>query len=102
MKSYQELEAWKEARILVKEIYLFYDALPDSEKYALVSQLKRAAISVPTNIAEGTGRNHSRDTVQFLYIAKGSLNELETLITLALDLEFCNLEKYNQLIERII
>src|SRR5688572_8324991 len=102
MKSYQELEVWKEARILVKEIYLFCNTLPDTEKYSLISQLKRAAISVPANIAEGIGRNHSRDTLQFLYIAKGSLNELETLLTLVLDLDFCDKEIYNQLTEGVV
>jgi four helix bundle protein len=90
MKSYQELEVWKEARMLVKNIYLFTGILPVEEKFGLCSQLRRAAISVPANIAEGIGRNHSKDTVQFLYIAKGSLNELETLLMLCFDLEYCN------------
>lgn len=79
MKSYTELLVWQEAKALVKEVYLFTYDLPDSEKFGLTSQLKRAAVSVPTNIAEGIGRNTSKDAIQFLSIAKGSLNELETL-----------------------
>lgn len=79
MKSYTELLVWQEAKALVKEVYLLTYDLPDSEKFGLTSQLKRAAVSVPTNIAEGIGRNTSKDAIQFLSIAKGSLNELETL-----------------------
>jgi four helix bundle protein len=90
MLSYTELEVWKEARILVRIMYDFCKEIPDIEKFGLISQLKRAVISVPANIAEGIGRNHKKDTLQFLYISRGSLNELETLMFLAEDLNFAN------------
>ena len=102
MKSYQELEAWKEARVLVKDIYLLTIKLPSEEKFGLISQLRRAAVSVPANIAEGIGRNHSKDTLQFLFIARGSLNELETLLILSLDLDFISQESIQEIMERLI
>ena len=102
MKSYQELEVWKEARVLVKDIYLLTIKLPSEEKFGLISQLRRAAVSVPANIAEGIGRNHSKDTLQFLFIARGSLNELETLLILSLDLDFISQESIQEIMERLI
>ena len=102
MKSYQELEAWKEARVLVKDIYLLTIKLPSEEKFGLISQLRRAAVSVPANIAEGIGRNHSKDTLQFLFIARGSLNELETLLILSIDLDFISQESIQEIMERLI
>jgi four helix bundle protein len=102
MKSYTELNAWKEARSLVKTIYEFSAKFPADEKYGLTSQVRRAAVSVPSNIAEGIGRNHVKDTIQFLFIAKGSLNELETQIYLCQDLGLCSQEKANRILEHII
>lgn len=77
-KSYRELDAWKEARKMTKEIYIITKKFPDDEKFCLTQQMRRAAVSVPANIAEGVGRNHTKDTIQFLYISRGSLYELET------------------------
>ncbi len=102
MKSYTELNVWREARALVKVIYLASSTFPPEEKYGLISQLRRSAISVPSNIAEGIGRNHVKDSIQFLYIAKGSLNELETQIYLCLDLDLCTQEQTNSIFENII
>jgi four helix bundle protein len=102
MNSYTELDAWKNARKLVKTLYEFCKLFPADEKYGLSNQIKRAVISVPSNIAEGIGRNHTRDTIQFLYISKGSLNELETQIYLAFDLGFCDEQKRDLLLEDII
>ena len=78
MKSYTDLDVWKKSRELVKEIYVLTKAFPKDEMYGLSSQIKRSAVSVPSNIAEGYGRNHTKDTLQFLFIARGSLYELET------------------------
>jgi four helix bundle protein len=83
MTNYKNLEAWKKAMQLVKRIYVLLDTYPKQELYALTSQTKRAVISVPSNIAEGVGRNYKKDTIQFLHIARGSLYEVETLLNIA-------------------
>ena len=77
MTNYKKLEAWKKSMELVKEIYEITRSFPREELYALTSQIKRAAVSVPCNIAEGSGRNYKKDTIQFLHIARGSLYEVE-------------------------
>ncbi|MBD0375723.1 MAG: four helix bundle protein [Flavisolibacter sp.] len=87
MKNYKELNAWRIAMELVTEIYKLTKSYPKEELYALISQTKRAAISVPANIAEGIGRQYKKDTLQFLHIARGSLYELETLLFIALNTE---------------
>ena len=76
MKNYKQLDAWQVAMSLVKEIYLATKKYPKEELYALTSQTKRAAVSVPANIAEGLGRQYKKDTLQFLHISRGSLYEL--------------------------
>lgn len=83
MTSYQNLDVWKKAMELVNDIYLAVKSFPKEELFSLSSQIKRAAVSVPANVAEGIGRNFKKDTVQFLHIARGSLYELETLIIIA-------------------
>ncbi len=80
MTAYKNLEAWKKAMKLITEIYLITKEFPKEELYALTSQIKRAAVSIAANIAEGAGRNYKKDTIQFLHIARGSVYELETLI----------------------
>ncbi len=79
MTNYQNLEVWKKSILLVKNVYLVLKEYPKEEIYALSSQTKRAAVSVPANIAEGVGRNYKKDTIQFLHVSRGSLYELETL-----------------------
>ena len=81
--DYKELDVWNESMELVKLIYLFSANFPASEQFGLTSQIRRAAIYVPSNIAEGVGRNHTKDTLQFLYIAWGSLYEIETQLIIA-------------------
>ncbi len=72
--------------LLAKEVYQLCRQLPKEETYGLISQLKRAAVSIPSNIAEGSERNNTKEPLQFLYIAKGSLAEVETQLKLALRL----------------
>ena len=81
MSNYKKLDVWKQSMLLVKEIYLMTKKFPKEELYALTSQAKRAAISIPCNIAEGIGRNYKKDTIQFLHISGGSLYELEHCLT---------------------
>lgn len=99
--DYKELEVWKESKELVKIIYKITELLPSSEQFGLTNQIRRCAVSIPSNIAEGIGRNHAKDTIQFLFIARGSTFELETQIILAFELSFISNEDYNKSIEKI-
>ncbi len=90
MTTYQNLDVWKKTMALVKEIYLEVKSYPKEELYALTSQTKRAAISIPANIAEGIGRNYKKDTIQFLHTSSGSLYELEILLLIAVSLDLLN------------
>ncbi|MBN8864743.1 MAG: four helix bundle protein [Sphingobacteriales bacterium] len=83
MTNYKNLDAWKQGMALVELIYGITKDYPIDERYGLISQTRRAAVSVPSNIAEGLGRNHKKDTIQFLHISRGSLYELETLLEIA-------------------
>jgi four helix bundle protein len=87
-RGFAGLEVWQLARELVVGIYGISAAFPTSEQYGLTSQVRRAAVSVPCNIAEGWGRNSDGDFARFLRIARGSLNEVEALLILAGDLGF--------------
>jgi four helix bundle protein len=84
---YKDLEAWKKGMELVKHIYQLTAVFPREELFGLTSQLRRAAVSVPTNIAEGIGRNFKKDTIQFFHIARGSLYEVETLVDISVNVE---------------
>lgn len=84
--SYRELDVWKQSRLLVKNIYQLTKSFPKEEQFGLTSQMRRSAISIPSNLAEGCGRNHFKDSVQFFFVARGSLYELETQRVLAADL----------------
>lgn len=78
IKSYRDLLAWQKAVALVEAVYKVTGALPADERYGLVSQLRRAAVSIPSNIAEGHGRETTKEFTRFISIARGSLAELET------------------------
>ncbi len=88
MHNYKQLTVWQNAVELSVLIYKTTKDFPAEEKFGLVSQIRRAAVSIASNIAEGAGRNSDGEFVQFLGIAKGSLNELETQIIIANELEF--------------
>ena len=87
-KKYTELNVWIESRRLTAEIYSVTKNFPKEEQYGLSNQMRRCAVSVPSNIAEGCGRNHKKDSLQFFYISRGSLYELETQLYLSNDLNF--------------
>ena len=101
MKSYKNLDSWKKSMQLVKDIYLIVKDFPKEELYGLTSQIKRAAVSIPANIAEGIGRNYKKDTIQFLHISRGSLYELETLLNIAEMTNILKTEKFNNISENI-
>lgn len=88
IKSYEDLIAWQKAYRLVLEIYRVTRAFPDDERFGLVAQMRRAAVSIPSNIAEGWGRHSTTDYLRFLRIARGSTYELITQCRLAGDLGF--------------
>jgi four helix bundle protein len=83
---HKDLNVWKVAMELVKSIYLLTNRLPETEKFGLISQLKRASVSIPANIAEGAARNHDKENIQFCYISLGSIAEVETLLILSNEL----------------
>jgi four helix bundle protein len=83
MLTYKNLDAWKLSMQLVKDIYLLTKKFPKEEMFALTSQSKRAAVSIPSNIAEGLGRQYKKNSLQFFHIARGSMYELETLLEIA-------------------
>ena len=101
IRSYRELDVWKQARSLVKSVYQLSNNFPKPEQYGLVSQLRRAAISVPSNIAEGCGGNHYKDSLQFFFVARGSLYEIETQLILSSDLGFILEDELNKELEQV-
>jgi len=100
IKSYKGLEVWQKAMDMVMMCYQATKSFPKSEAYGLVSQLQRAAVSIPANIAEGRERKHSREFTQHLSIAYASTAELETHIQIAQRLNYINNTKTNNLLEK--
>ena len=96
--SYRDLVAWKKARVLVAEIYKVTRGFPKDELYGLTNQLRRAAVSVPSNIAEGQARYSRREFHHFLNNARGSLAEVETQLMIANDLGYLASEEANFLL----
>jgi len=82
-KPHKRLEAWKRALELVTDVYKLTGAFPAQERYALVDQMRRAAVSIPCNIAEGAARQTKKEFAQFLHVARGSLSELDTQLEIA-------------------
>ena len=98
MKTHKDLDAWKKALAFVTEIYTITRDFPLEERYGLTNQIRRAAVSIPSNIAEGAARNHDKEFVQFLYIALGSASEIETHLHIALNLAYLTKDEFEQLI----
>lgn len=88
IKSYKELTVWQKSMDLVIEIYKLTKTFPKEELYGLTSQMRRASVSIPSNIAEGAQRNHIKEYINFLYIARSSASELETQLNIAKRLNF--------------
>jgi len=104
MKSYEDLEVWKKAISLSKAIYKETTAFPAEERFGLISQTRRSAVSIASNIAEGAGRGGERDFMRFLSMARGSANELKTQLIIAYEIEMLNelaLERLTQQIDEI-
>src|SRR5947208_12174824 len=101
LRSYQELIGWKKGIELVTDVYRLTQKFPKQEIYGLTSQIRRAAVSIPSNIAEGQGRMSRGEFKQFLGHARGSVFELESQVLIARNLGYLNLEDAAALIERI-
>lgn len=99
IRSYRDLEIWKKSRILVTHIYKTTKTFPKEELYGLASQLRRAAISVPSNIAEGKSRRSTKEYMRFLDIAYGSISEVETQLYIAFDLGYITQEMLDPFLE---
>jgi four helix bundle protein len=88
MKSHKDLDVWKRSIEFVTLIYKITKNFPKEEIYGLTNQIRRAAVSIPSNIAEGAARNHSKEFLQFLFISLGSISELETQIIISENLKY--------------
>lgn len=100
--DYTELDVWKYSRNLVKEVYLLTKLFPKEELYTLTNQIRRSVVSIPSNLAEGIGRQSNKETIQFLYIAKGSLQETETQLYLSFDLGYISETDLNSILQKIV
>ncbi len=101
MITHKDLDIWKEGIKLVEKIYKLTENFPDNEKFGIVLQMQRSAVSIPTNIAEGAARQSIKEFIQFLYIALGSLSELETLLIITDKLNYVAKKEYNEIFEEI-
>ena len=99
--DYTRLHVWQHARILVDNVYELTTKFPKEELFGLSNQMRRAAVSVPSNIAEGCGRKSEKETTRFLYISRGSLFEIETQCYLALDRKYMNENDFESIYESI-
>lgn len=98
MHQFKELVIWKKSRFFCTEIYSITATFPNDEKFGITNQLRRASVSIPSNIAEGSSRNSNKDFSRFLEIAIGSAYEIETQLLIASDLGFINHDKLDSLI----
>ena len=98
---FTNLDVWKEARVLVKLVYGYTSSFPKEEIFGPQSQIKRSVISIPSNIAEGCGRNHKKDSMQFFYVARGSAYELEAQLYLSCDLGFLSQDQLDILLKQL-
>ncbi|HCO97028.1 MAG TPA: four helix bundle protein [Phycisphaerales bacterium] len=101
IRTYRDLDIWKASIQLVKDVYKLTEQFPKQEVYGLVSQMRRAGISIPSNVAEGFRRYHNKEYKQFLYVSLGSCAELETQTTIAKELEYISEDKEAMILERL-
>jgi four helix bundle protein len=98
--GFKKLLVWQEAHLFVLDIYKISRLFPKQELFGLMSQIQRAAVSVPANIAEGSARNSRKEFLQFLFIAQGSLSEVEYYLELVKDIEYISKQQYLVLEEK--
>ncbi|MEA2040077.1 MAG: four helix bundle protein [Thermodesulfobacteriota bacterium] len=97
IKTYRDLIVWQRSMVLVNEIYKISKKFPNDEIYGLISQIRRCAVSIPSNMAEGYGRNSTNDYIHFLRIATGSLYELQTQMEISLNLNYIDRSEFDEL-----
>lgn len=100
-RAHRKLDVWKKSLLFAKEIYTITSKYPSSETYGLVSQMRRATISVPSNLAEGAARTGKKEFLQFINIAQGSLSELDTQIELSMMLNYISKDEHGGLMEEL-
>ena len=101
IRNFRDLQVWQSGKTLTMDIYKLTSLFPREELYGLVSQMRRAAVSIPVNIAEGFNRFHNKEYRQFLYIALGSCAELETQLEIACSLEYIKINDRDIVLEKI-
>ena len=99
MKTYRDLIMWQKSMTLVTKVYKISNTFPNNEAYGLTSQIRRCSISIPSNIAEGYGRNYTNDYIHFLRIATGFLYKLQTQIEISLNLLYIDKDIFNRIYE---
>ena len=102
METHRDLRVWQQSIDFVLSIYLMTRSLPKEELFGLASQMRRSAVSVPSNIAEGYARGTDKEKIYFLRISSGSMSELETQLTLCLKLGYISQEEYNTTSEKLV
>ena len=101
MRTHKDLDIWKMSIELVKDIYEVAEKFPNIEQFGLVAQLRRASVSIPSNIAEGSARNSNKEFIQFCYISLGSLSEVETQIIISNELNFITKDISSNILTKI-
>lgn len=102
MRDFKELDVWKESHKIVLEIYTQTKGFPKEEQFGLISQMRRSAQSIPTNIVEGCGRSSEKDFLRFCHISMGSASELEYQLILSYDLKYINPSDFERLSSQLI
>ena len=100
MRNWQDLIVWQESHQFVQEVYKCLKNFPKEEMFGIISQIKRAVVSIPTNIVEGQSKNSNKGFVRFLYISRGSLEEVKYLLLLSKDLKFLSSKDYKMLMDK--
>ena len=101
IKDFRDLKIWRQGKTLTLDIYSFSSQFPREELFGLTSQMRRAAVSIPSNIAEGFNRSYKKEYRRYLYFALGSCAELETQIEIASELKYLHIDAKNQLLESL-